>query len=90
MCVECVNPKDAVSVLSFLEEGGYSCELYLFPHSAYVQDADDDRGSKRIPVAIARRLIRLGALAVWHHNIYRPTQWVCEWNEEQRLKETQQ
>ncbi|HUY77059.1 MAG TPA: hypothetical protein VMV29_09835 [Ktedonobacterales bacterium] len=77
-----VDVKDADSVYAFLDEGGYSCELLLFPRSAYIWDADSDDGQWRIPVAVARSLIASGKIAVWHDQTYRPSRWVEQWNQQ--------
>lgn len=86
----------ADNIVSWLDEGGYSCVLYLGEHRAYVTDEDDDYGWQHIPVAIARQLVADGALAEWEtgrrrddvacrkHVRYRPAGWVAGWNMGQR------
>ena len=80
------------NILSWLDEGGYSCVLYIGPHRAYVTDEDDDYGWQRIPVAVARQLLSDGKIAEWdaHYSAvniytrYRPTRWIEQWNMGQR------
>ena len=84
----------ADNILSWLENGGFSCVLYLGQHRAYVVDEDDDYGWKSIPVVVARELLRDGKIAMWDdrdldvaqqkYSSYRPAEWVAAWNMGQR------
>ena len=87
----------AENVMAWLHEGGYSSVLYVGKHRAYTCDEDLDRdeggGWFPLPVAIARKLLTDGKIAVWddgadeltHKYIrYRPANWVAAWNMGQR------
>ena len=85
----------AENIMAWLDEGGYSCVLYLGKHRAYVTDDDDDYGWQRIPVVVARQLLTDGNIAVWDVGTddelarriyvrYRPARWVAGWNMGQR------
>lgn len=81
----------ADNIMAWLDEGGYSCVLYVGKRRAYVTDEDDDYGWQRIPMTVVRQLFRDGRLAVWDtysaaniYTRYRPTAWVKQWNMGQR------
>lgn len=79
------------NILDWLDNGGYSCVLYLGQHRAYVSDEDDDYGWQPIPVAIARKLLDDGLITTWDLDPspyvavrYRPAGWVAGWEMGQR------
>lgn len=76
----------AESVLTFLDEEGYAgvLEYHEGKRYAYLEDEEDDDGRERISVAVVRKLIADGKIAIWRTmgegwNTYRPTAWVNEW-----------
>ena len=77
------------AILQWLQEGGYSCVLFVNEQkkSAYVVDEDDDYGGRRVAIQAIRHMLDYNKIRAWrkHANgwiAYRPTDWVEAWFKE--------
>ena len=77
------------AILQWLQEGGYSCVLFVNEQkkSAYVVDEDDDYGGRRVAIQAVRHMLDYNKISAWRKHVngwivYRPTDWVEAWFKE--------